>query len=313
MNTGTAPTIGLVLGSGAARGWSHIGVLRVLEEAGIRPDCICGTSVGAVVGAALASGELDALEEWVLGLDEFDLFRLLDPRLSNGGLLRGDNLVKAYGKFIADVDIAELPIPFTAVATDIETGREKWLRKGSLHNVIRASCALPGLFPPILFDDHWLSDGGLVNPVPVSVARAADMDVVIAVNLNGHLVGAPGMKHRYARPSEEDAGPNTWKRLQEWWATRGETSGSFMRALFSGSGGEQLEMPGIISVLTDASNIMQDRITRTRLLGEPPDALVSPRLGHIGLLEFNRAREAIDEGRRSAEKALPDIKQLLES
>src|SRR3970040_2126715 len=179
------PKFGIALGGGAARGWAHIGVLRALAKQGLRPDCIAGVSIGALVGAASATDQLDKLEAWVRALSRLDVLKLLDARF-RGGVIQGDRVMSAIKNVLSDHAIEDLPVPYGAVATDIESGREIWLRKGSLMAAVRASCALPGLFAPSLLDDRWLIDGGLVNPVPVSLCYAMGADLVFAVNLNAH-------------------------------------------------------------------------------------------------------------------------------
>jgi NTE family protein len=297
--------IGLALGSGSARGWSHIGVIRALEKQGIKPDIIAGCSIGALVGAAYAGGHLDTLEEWVNKLRFIDVVRLLDVRM-NGGLLEGDSLMASFRDKIVQLDIEKLPRPFAAVATDLNTGREVWLQKGSLPVAVRASIALPGLFSPVTLDDRWLVDGGLTNPVPVSLCRAMGADIIIAVNLNSDIVGKHLNKQKRAESAEprdlfaqllakvNDSLKDT--RLSQWLA-RVESSH---------------QIPGMFEVMASAINIMQDRITKSRMAGDPPDILISPRLGSMGLLEFDRATEAIAEGHDSVKRALPAIQHVLD-
>src|SRR5258708_14633659 len=180
--------IGLALGGGSARGWSHIGVIRALEEAGVEPDIVCGTSIGSLVGAAYAAGELDRLEAWVKSLTWQNVVSLLDVTVT-GRFIKGAQLVDFFASRFTDVDITKLPKPFGAVATDLLTGREVWLREGSVIESVRASIAVPGLFTPVARDGRLLADGGLVNPVPVSLCRAMGADIVIAVDLNADMVG----------------------------------------------------------------------------------------------------------------------------
>lgn len=304
--------IALVLGSGAARGWSHIGVIRALEEAGIYPTLVCGTSVGAVVGAALAAGRLNQLESWISGLNQMDILSLLDRGLGNGGLVNGGKLMDAFANQVGDGRIEDMELEFAAVATDIENGREVWLKTGSAIDAVRASIAIPGIFSPVCIDDRWLVDGGLVNPVPVSTARALGADFVIAVNLNGDLVGTPGARRRYARPdSAKDDSRSLLAKARNWLAIRRRWA-MVGKALLSGSRADERETPGILSVIADSIDIMQDRITRARLAGEPPDVLISPRLGHVGILEFDRAEEVIRIGRECTENQLDEIKRLLD-
>src|SRR5690554_6622163 len=184
----TPPKIGLALGSGSARGWSHIGIIRVLEEAGISPDIVCGTSIGSLVGAAYADGQLESLEKWVRGLTWQSVVGLLDFSI-NGGLIHGEKLFSFLRAHFKEQDVASLSKAFDAVATELMTGREVWLREGSVIDAVRASAALPGLFRPSQLNGRLLVDGALVNPVPVSLCRAMGADIVIAVDLNTDLMG----------------------------------------------------------------------------------------------------------------------------
>lgn len=295
--------IGLALGSGAARGWSHIGAIQVLEEAGIRPDIICGTSIGALVGGVHAKGKLEGFETWLRGLSWSDVVSFLDFSMG-GGLIKGSKLLGYLGGILGEADIAEFDVPFAAVATDLHTGREVWLEKGPFLEVARASISVPGLFTPVLRDGRYLVDGGLVNPVPVSLARAMGADIVIAVDLGADMLGPASPAHQQAStavvPSQPDDG--LLSRLQAGFAS-----------LFAGSGNGSTAPPppSMIDVLATSINIMQVRITRSRLAGEPADVLVTPRLAHFALLDFHRAGEAIEEGRRATEAVLPQIRALL--
>ncbi|MEX3824466.1 patatin-like phospholipase family protein, partial [Paraburkholderia sp. BR14262] len=187
MNRRRPKRVGLVLGGGAARGWAHIGAIRALEEAGIKPDVVCGTSIGALVGAVYANGDLDWLEDWVGKLTWQTVVRLLDLRFS-GGLLGGRKVIDLFAHQFNGRSIDDLRLPFTAVATELDTGREVWLREGGVVDAVRASIAIPGIFTPIWHDGVWLVDGGLSNPVPVSAARAMRADTVIAIDLNHDIL-----------------------------------------------------------------------------------------------------------------------------
>ncbi|HKJ76307.1 MAG TPA: patatin-like phospholipase RssA [Gammaproteobacteria bacterium] len=296
------PRIGLALGSGSARGWAHIGILRALIDAGIEPAIVTGSSIGALVGAAYASNNLDALEEWVRGMTWWDVVRYMDVRVAGGGFIQGDRLMKVFRGRVKDVPIESLPVSFTAVTTDLATGQERWLQSGSLIEAVRASIALPGLFTPMRVDGQWLMDGGLVNPVPVSACRALGADAVIAVNLNGDIVG----KHLGKQPGgltraeEQDLFAQFKVRLNDGLAMFG----------LKPEAEPEPGAPGLFEVIAGSLNIMQDRITRSRMAGDPPEAVVAPPLSGIGLLEFDRADEAIAEGRRCAEEAMPRLCKL---
>lgn len=307
----TGNRIGLVLGSGSARGWAHIGVIRALADAGIKPDIICGSSIGALVGAAHASGNLQVLEEWVRALTFWDVVRLLDVRMQ-GGLIEGVTLMDSFRDKISDINIEQLNLPFAAVATDLGNGHEVWLQQGPLLPAVRAAIALPGLFSPTRIDEHWLVDGGLVNPVPISLCRAMGADFIIAVNLNSDIVGrhmAPKPKKKKATVEEEEGRRDLFDQLlkQLNGGLRERALNAWRRERSDGDA-----PPGLFEVLASSINIMQDRITKSRMAGDPPDVLLSPQLAHLGLLEFDRAGEAIEEGIACVKRQLPQLQQTLE-
>src|SRR5260221_8676534 len=181
--------IGLALGSGVARGWAHIGVLRALGRMGIKPDIVCGTSIGALVGGVYLGGRLDELENWARQLNKMRLSRLFDFQFGSGGLIARRRILQIFDHELRDRTIEDLPAPFSCVTPQFGTGHEVWLQSGNLLEATRASYALPGLFPPVKIDGRWLLDGALVNPVPVSVCRALGARIVIAVNLNADAFG----------------------------------------------------------------------------------------------------------------------------
>lgn len=283
--------LGIALGSGSARGWAHIGVLRALAEIGVKPDIVCGTSIGAFVGAAYADGDLERLEGWVRTLNWQEVVSFFDVG-TRGGLIKGDKLMGFFARHFVDRDVEQLPVPFACVATDLTSGREVWLREGSVVNAVRASIALPGLFSPLARDDRLLVDGGLVNPVPVSLARALGADLVIAVDLGSDVVG------RRFKPAEE--APANWRqRFAQFFGAPGAAHVA---------GGEG---PSLLDVVAGSINIMQVRIARSRLAGEPADVLLSPRLAHVGLFDYHRGAEAIEEGREAVRLMQPAILRAL--
>ena len=285
------PRLGIALGSGSARGWAHIGVLRALHEAGIEPDVVCGTSIGAFVGAAYASGDLDKLEAWVGGLSRRDVLGFFDVSLA-GGLIKGAKLFDFAATSFLDDTFADLDRPFACVATDLATGREIWLREGSVAAAVRASTALPGLFSPQLLDERFLVDGGLVNPVPVSLCRALDAEIVIAVDLSMDMLTT--LQRRNGKPAVAGGG---WRNTVGRWF---------------GGGEEKPILPSLADVVSNSIAIMQGRISRSRLAGEPADVLIAPRLGQLNLLDYHRAGEAIAAGRKATEHMLPLLHSLLD-
>lgn len=295
------PVIGLALGAGIARGWAHIGVIQRLEEAGIKPDIICGTSIGALVGGTYAAGKADVLEKWARELTKGRMFRYLDLALGSGGLIGGKKLVRRLEEDCGDVRIEEMGIKFAAVTTELATGHEIWVRSGPLVPALTASYALPGIFPPVKVDDRWLVDGAMVNPVPVSVCRALGARLVIAVNLNGDVFGKNNLA---ADLIDEDLQfGDLLDRIQNNPSKALNPSTMMLRQIF----GREEGAPSVFSVMMSSINIVQDRLSRSRMAGDPADVSIEPRLGHIGLLEFDRAQEAIMEGREAAERALPSL------
>lgn len=294
MKTQQKPRIGLALGGGCARGWAHIGVIRVLEQAGIKPDIVCGTSIGALVGAVYAAGELERLEQWVLKLNIRDVVSYMDVSLSSG-LLKGKRLMDFFRKDYVDRAIEDLSIPFAAVATSLKTGAEVWLREGSTLEAVRASIALPRLFEPTLKDGIVLVDGGLVNPVPVSLVRAMGADFVIAVDLTSEVQG----KKLDPDSHQDQSGDH-----HHDWLTKLQES---LSALIPASAQKESSLPSILDVMTASINIMQVRVTRSRMADDPPDLIVAPHLAHINLLDFHRAKEAIEEGEQAAKVILPAL------
>ena len=305
------PVIGLALGGGAARGFAHIGIIRTLIAHGIVPNVVVGTSIGAVVGGAYAAGHLDTLEDWARSLQPRNILGYLDIRLNGSGLIGGDKLAAQLESAIGQTLIEELPLKFATVATEVRTGHEIWLTHGRVVDAMRASYALPGIFSPVLVGDRWLVDGALVNPVPVSAARALGAEIVIAANLSSDIFthSTTIYAHGPSTQESEDGAPEA--AVEPVPPKRGfgklfslERS---MKREFFGSGGR----PGISTVMVDAFNIMQDRITRARLAGDPPDMLISPRVGQIGWFDFHRAGDLIAYGARAAERAIDSIQEAI--
>ncbi len=298
------PKIGLALGAGVARGWAHIGVLRRLREEGIPIDMVAGTSIGAVVGGAYASDSLNEIEEWARGLKEYNFFRLLDLRLG-GGLFGSDKLNRLMDDRFGNVAFEDLKTPFTAVACELKSGHEIWLDSGDMSDAIRASFAIPGIFEPRKLNGRWLVDGALVNPVPVSVCRAAGCEIVIAVNLAEDLYGRRRAQADGALKSDDYG---VFAESDDRAAMLGKTQkSSVFRKIF----GHKKDAPSLFANLMASLNIMQNRLSRSRLAGDPPDVSISPKVGHIGLMEFHRASELIDEGATAFDLALPQIKDAL--
>ena len=282
--------IALALGGGAARGWAHIGVLRALDEAGIEINMIAGTSIGALVGGCYLAGKLDELEDFARSLTRRRIFGLLDIHIGGNGLFGGMKLDARMQQHMNGTTFEDLDKPFVCVASEIRTGHEIWLSSGSLITAMRASYALPGVFEPVTCNKRVLVDGALVNPVPVSVCRAYEQPLVVAVNLHYDLYGrAAVIKHSAGElVIEKDADPRK----------PGHDANARETRL------------GITGVMVEAFNIIQDRISRARLAGDPPDMSLQPKLGHIGLSEFHRADEAIRIGYEATKAQVADLARL---
>ena len=352
------PKIGLALGSGSARGWSHIGVIRGLQEANIGIDVVCGSSMGALVGGAFAAGQLDRMEQMIRSLAWSDFLQFMEVPIPRSGLIDGDKIATYLRSRLSDVNIENLAMPFAAVATDLTSGQEVWIQQGSIIDAIRASIAMPGMFTPLKRDGLLLVDGGLVNPVPVSLCRALGAHIVIGVNPNTDI------KVRYEITKEMEPAPE--KKPEE-----AEEPGIRMRDLFfagltlyisdrvhrgktallssmgkgaaepEGAGvrdhlvnylteyinstmkqGKTLALgrsageggyrdPSLFEVITASINLMGDRIAKQRLAGDPPDVMILPHASHVGPLEFNRAEEVIEAGRRAVHLVLPMLKDII--
>jgi NTE family protein len=303
--------IGIALGSGSSRGWAHIGVLQALADMGVQPGIVAGSSIGALVGAAYASKQLDEMENWVSSLSWKDLLGFMDFSLLEGGILGGEKIINFLGQCLGGIDIESLPVLFAAVATDLNSGREVWLRKGDLLESVHASIALPGLFAPVRRAEQWLVDGGLVDPVPVSLCRAMGAEIVIAVNLNGGIASRHADNNNFTsktKPAETTKDMTPWTRFSYQISTSLNEQKEFVLKKLLG---ESRDTPGIFDVMSSAINIMQDRITRSRMAGDPPDILLTPHLEEIGLLEFDQAAVTIAEGRASVERMLPLLEHVL--
>ncbi|MFT5839770.1 MAG: NTE family protein [Flavobacteriales bacterium] len=336
--------IGLALGSGAARGWAHIGVIQALEEMGIEIDIVSGCSIGSYVGATYASDKLPALAEWVESLTEWQVFALMGVGFHKGGLVSGQRVFKALQDNFSFETFEELHKPFAAVATDLYSGREVNFISGSVIEAVKASCAIPGLFPPLLFNNRWLVDGGVVNPVPVNMCRMLGADIVIAVNLSADfrpqsLVNNP-IDHGNNQKKTSDFFKRSQEQIQQWFkksedvdpetAEKGVTANeAFLNEeclnILKPTNVEQKKTegivneehillppaPSIINAMTGSLDILSARVTRSRLAGDPPDILIEPQLRDFGMMEFYRATELIKHGRASVYRIADQIKYQL--
>lgn len=298
------PAIGLALGSGMARGFAHIGAIKALNKHGIYPTIISGTSIGALVGGCYLADKMDELEEWAVSLNRRKILSYLDLRVRSAGLIGGQRLNKLLEEHFADMVIEDLPHPFITIAADMVTGHEVWLRQGDLINSMRASFALPGVFPPVEINHRKLIDGALVNPVPVSPCLAMGSRLTIAIDVNADLIGKaakPGEEYQtvagFDMFDDQDVPPEEQKKF----------STGLSKRLFR----REQNNPSLFGVMVSALNIIQDRLTRSRLAGDPPDVHIRPHIGHIGLLEFEKADDAIKAGEEAVERSMDDIKAAM--
>ncbi|MEP7186452.1 MAG: patatin-like phospholipase family protein [Rhodanobacter sp.] len=282
------PTVALALGAGGAKGLAHIGVIEEIEAQGFEITAIAGTSMGALVGGMYAMGKLDVYRDWVVTLAKFDVFRLLDFTFSGGGLIKGEKIIGTLRELIGDTCIEELPLAFTAVATDLDREREVWLTRGSLFDAIRASIAIPTVFRPHTVDGRRLLDGALLNPVPVTPLIRDPADYLFAASMDGPAVMSVPPE------IEDDPVDGTGYR---------QRFGEFFSKLLPQSEGRPRE-PGAWDLLTQSMDLMQANLSRLRLAAYEPDLLIQMPRNVSTAYEFYRARELIEKGREQTREAL---------
>lgn len=296
--------VGLALGSGSARGWAHIGVIKALTEAGVHVDYIAGTSIGAVVGAVYASGKIETLENVVRQFDWKQIVSFFDVVFPKSGLIDGNKVADFVRAHVAPGNIEDLGLPFRVISTDLETGSEVVIQEGDVIEAVRTSISIPGIFTPAKKDGRLLLDGGLVNPVPVSVVRDMGADFVIAVDLNHDIIEKKGAGKTPVSSLAKRSldGEIEYNPTQKGWirnVLNGRVMSMDLPVLTQIKQWMTKDpVPSIFEVLVSSINIMETQITATRLKAEPPDLLIKPKLGHLKFLEFHRAEEAIAEGYR---------------
>ncbi|WP_275269061.1 patatin-like phospholipase RssA [Pantoea ananatis] len=295
--------IGLALGSGAAKGWAHIGVIEALESAGIEIDVVAGCSIGALVGAAYVNHRLPHMKKCVSAFSYWDVIRLMDLSWQRGGLLRGERVFNHVRQLITNDALESCHKPFGVVATNLSTGRELWLTEGELHQAVRASCSMPGLLPPVGYNGYWLVDGAVVNPVPVSLTRALGADVVIAVDLqhDAHLM-QPDSMVLTPQSSEEHAAAVALN--LDW-------RGKLRQRLVSFTQRRASQVPGAMEIMATSIQVLENRLKRNRMAGDPPDVLIQPFCPQISTLDFHRAEEAIAAGKVAVEKQMDELLPLV--
>jgi NTE family protein len=322
-----ASGISLVLGSGGARGYAHIGVIEELLVQGFRIESIAGSSMGALVGGVYAAGKLDQYRNWVASMQKYDVWRMLDWTLTGGGFIKGDRIIGALRDMVGETNIEDLSIPYTAVAVDIDTQREVWLSRGPLFDAIRASIATPTIFRPYRYHGRILVDGGLLNPVPVSATLRDLTDCTIAVDVNALPEAleaestAPGAESLFAsdpasRAAPDDdpgvAGQASPEVLEPQDAARARAGGRYLKKVgkvfnsLSERRGRraQTDEPGLVELFGRSLDTVQATITRLKLAAQPPDLLITIPRNACAFYEFHRAEELIEIGRRRTREAL---------
>lgn len=293
--------IGIALGAGAARGWAHIGIIKALESMGIKIDVVAGCSIGSYVGAAYASEKLIELEEWTRTLTEWQVFAMLGVGIRRGGLASGQKVFEKLAEELCAESHETMSKPFASVATDLYSGREVVFNSGLIGDSIRASCAIPGLFSPVEHGDRFLVDGAVVNPVPVNLCRQLGADFVIAINLSAdfrpQVLEQNAIEHEKIQRKTDDFFNSKTSVLRQWFSPDPKP--------------EKKSIPGIMGVMSSSLEILQARVTRSRLAGDPPDILIEPQLRDVGLLEFHRASELIEKGEQSVSRLAEQIKYQL--
>lgn len=305
--------IGLALGTGSARGWAHIGVINALNEANIKVDYVAGVSIGAVVGAVYAAGNIKALQDVALQLNWKQILSFVDIVFPKSGLIDGNKIADFIRMYIKAKNIEDLPLPFCAVSTDLATGKEIIIKKGDVVEAVRASISTPGIFTPVIKDNMTLVDGGIVNSVPVSVARKMGADIVIAVDLTHDIISNRGIgKIQTVSPESmqmDKASDIRPVKKQKFLASLNTKIRSIdMSALTQIKQWTKINtLPNIFEVLLGSLYIMEAQITSIQLKSDPPDLLIQPKLGHLRYLEFHRAQEAILEGYKATKFSLKNL------
>lgn len=336
-----SPTVALVLGSGGARGYAHIGVVQVMVERGYQVVAVSGSSMGAVVGGMLAAGKLEEFTDWAVGLGQFEVLRLMDLSLSAKGAIRGEKIFKIVAEMVGEVCIEDLPIEYTAVAVDLLTHREVWFQRGPLEFAIRASTAIPTFVQPVFYNGRVLVDGGLLDPVPVAPVTAARADLVVAVNLNGRepttnrpqSISTAELDATDRTRTDEELSERLRGTAAKWFDSDllasvrrrlpGEMEHSVRSRLEtdrngrsgsgrSGSGHSEpghsepgsTDSVGSVEIMQMSLEAMQGALTRHRLATYPPDVVISVPKGAARTLDMHRASEMIELGRQLASDAL---------
>ena len=309
----SSPRVALVLGSGGARGYAHIGVVQVLQGHGVDIVAVAGSSVGAGIGGMLAAGRLGEFTEWALGLGHIEALRLLDVSLTAKGAIRGEKMFKVVGDLVGDTLIEDLSIDYTAVAVDLAAQREVWFQSGPLSVAIRASSAMPMFLAPLELNGRMLVDGGILDPVPVSPVASTPADLVVAVDLGGRGPVADRPVSASASEGEEDPSEGLRRSAARWFDSDRMASvrrrmpadlEDSVRARLEREREAKPDTPGSLEVMQLSAEAMQAALTRHRLAAHPPDVVINVPRNAARTLELHRAEELIELGRQLALEAL---------
>jgi len=285
--------VSLVLGSGGARGYAHIGVIEELEKNGYVIESISGSSMGALIGGLYACGKLQEYKEWVLGLDILDIAKLLDFSFLSGGMMQGDKVFRKIQEMVGEVKIEDMPIKYTAVATDLVKQKEVWLQKGDLLDAIRASIAIPTIFTPKKIASRYLIDGGVLNPLPIAPTISDDTDITIAVNLNAYNA----KKYDIKIPKKELERENRWQEI--FFELQQKAQSFFKKEVKS-----EFDEMNMFAIVGKTIDIMQNSVLECKMAGYSPDIMINIANDACDFYEFNRAYEMIELGRLATKEKL---------
>lgn len=288
-------SVSLVLGSGGARGLAHIGVIDWLNENGYDIQSISGSSMGALIGGIYAAGKLQTYADWVIQLEKIDVLRLLDFSFGEGGIIKGEKIINVLRDLIGHFDIEELPLSYTAVASDLDNQKEVWLNKGPLFDAIRASIAIPSIFTPVQYRGKRLVDGGLLNPIPIAPTLKDKTDITIAVNLSAPPVTHP-MPESEIKPEPEENNDSYREKILH-----------FVEELQRKMLKEEPEDMGFFDVIANSLDAMQNTIARFKLAAYAPDIIINIPSNSSAFYEFYRAKDLIALGRQKAEEACDSL------
>jgi len=305
--------IGLALGSGAARGWAHIGVIKALEKENVPIHFISGSSVGSYVGAVYSGGGFKSLKEFALSMDRKKVLSYIDVVFPRSGLINGKNATNLYSMHTEIMGFDELPIPIKMVATDMDTGEKLILDEGNIPKAIRASCSIPGIFTPVKIGNRWVIDGGLIDPVPVSVVKSMGADLVIAVDLNSGVINGHKKKREKNIDNNKQRKAEARNEIVNQLFSKYDQAGKLMKNKLNSWFTQSESSPHIINIIGSAIGIMQAQITKNNLEIDCPDVLIQPQLAGVKMFDYDQAERSINEGYDRTMEKMEIMTKLLDS